>query len=126
MADGPLTITAPPASDAATLDDILFDCFEKIRQALVNHTPVVVVVADKDLLGHGDPVAAALAGALVGLVRALATEAHREDWQINALSVTDGSAPELRDEWIRRLSDPVGLTGELIRLGRLHLGRVPA
>jgi NAD(P)-dependent dehydrogenase (short-subunit alcohol dehydrogenase family) len=120
-----LVYEAPPAIEVDGLEEALLSAFGTIRGALAERRPVVVIVHDEDLLGHGSPGAAALAGGLVGLTRALATEGMREGWRINALAITAQSAPEERARWIDQLSQSAALTGELVRLGPLQLGRVP-
>jgi NAD(P)-dependent dehydrogenase (short-subunit alcohol dehydrogenase family) len=116
---------APSGVDLARLEDALFTAFSTIREALEQDQSVVVVVRDEDLLGHAQPADAALAGALVGLTRALATEGARAGWRINAIAVTADVDPIDQATWISHLSESPGLNGELVRLGPLHLGRVP-
>lgn len=115
------------AAREVTLDEVesaLVVAFHRARVALNNGRAVVVLVREEDLLGHGDPPAAAVAGALVGLVRALATEGVRNDWRVNALATTDAVSASDRSEWIDRLSDVHGASGVVVRLGQLHLGRL--
>ena len=83
-----------------------------------------MIVRDSDLLGHGDPADAALANGLLGLARAFAIEGRREQWVVNVLAVEEG-AEDASHSWVERLSDPQGVAGALIRVGDLHLGRVP-
>jgi len=125
MTGQPLVYEAPLGVGLEELEDTLFDAFDSIRSALAEASPVVIVVREEELLGHGEAGDAALAGALVGLVRALAVEGVRENWRINALSVTADVAPEHVIEWTLRLADPAAANGELVRLGNLHLGRLP-
>jgi hypothetical protein len=101
------------------LEDELCRAFEAVRDA---GEPVVVALPETDVAGAGDPVAAALAHGVIGIVRALAIEGRR----INALAVPAGLAPADRETWIERLAEPAGANGALIRLGTDHLGRVPA
>ena len=110
-----------PQSDLDRLDTVLLDAFRALRAALAEGRPAIVVLADADVSAHGDPVGAALAHGLLGLVRALATEGAREGWIVNALSVGEGADP---GPWIERLADPHDLRGALVRLGGEHLGRI--
>jgi NAD(P)-dependent dehydrogenase (short-subunit alcohol dehydrogenase family) len=110
------------------VDDIesaLLDAFRTLRAAVEAGQPAVVIVRDSDLLGHGEPADAAVAAGLVGMVRAFATEGTRDGWVLNALAVDPDVTATARAEWIARLSEPNGITGELVRLGPGHLGRIP-
>lgn len=118
-----LVYEAPAGIGIEGLEDALLDAFRAVRDAVSAGRPVVVIVRDADVLGHGEPADAALANALVGLVRAFATEGGRDGWRVNALSVPDGDE---RAAWVDRLADPQGVSGAIVRLGDLHLGRVPA
>ena len=112
----------------ASHDDVepaLRDAFLRARAALAEARAVVVVVREEDLLGHGEPAAAAVAGGLVGLVRALAMEGTRDGWAINALTVTDAVDATDRARWIERLGEPGTAAGAVVRLGALHHGRIP-
>ncbi|MBV9464806.1 MAG: hypothetical protein JO206_12025 [Solirubrobacterales bacterium] len=122
----PFVHAAPRGVGIEGLEAALLEAFQRLREALTAGRPAVVIVRDADLLGHGDPADAALANGLLGLVRALATEGAREQWIVNALAVDGEETDEAaQDVWVQRLSEPVGVTGVLIRLGDLHLGRVP-
>jgi NAD(P)-dependent dehydrogenase (short-subunit alcohol dehydrogenase family) len=107
------------------IEPALRGVFLRARAALADGLPVVVVVRDEDLLGHGDPAAAAVAGGVLGLVRALAMEGARDGWAINALAVTEAVDAADRARWIDRLGEPDAATGAVVRLGRLHHGRIP-
>ena len=122
----PATYTAPAGVGIELLEETLLDAFHALRDALAGGRPAIAVVRDADVLGHGEPADAALANALVGLVRALATEGTRDGWTVNALAVPDELDPDALSVWIDRLAHANGLTGGLVRLGDLHLGRVPS
>ena len=108
------------------LEDELARAFSIIRAALARGDVVVVALDEHAVEGGGDPVRAALAHGLLGLVRALATEGRNAGWQINALATPRGLDGEARLAWIDRLAEPAGASGTLIRLGTDHLGKVPA
>jgi NAD(P)-dependent dehydrogenase (short-subunit alcohol dehydrogenase family) len=116
-------VRAPATAAFETIDVELLGAFRALRDALASGRAAVVVLSDTHVAAHGEPADAALAHALLGLVRSLATEGARAGWVINALSVADGIDPE---PWIERLGDPGELRGGLIRLGDGHLGRIPA
>jgi hypothetical protein len=122
----PATYTPPSGLGIELLEETLLDAFHALRDAVTSGRPAIVIVRDADVLGHGDPAGAALANALVGLVRALATEGTRDGWTVNALAVPDELDPDALSVWIDRLAHANGLTGGLVRLGDLHLGRVPS
>jgi NAD(P)-dependent dehydrogenase (short-subunit alcohol dehydrogenase family) len=106
---------AAPA-DVDAVGTALREAFVSARDALDAEQPVLVVMPDGDLLGHGTPAACAQAAALLGLVRALAFEGVKEGWSINAVSRGDAADAELPD-----LS---ALSGQLVRLGTAHVGKV--
>lgn len=122
---GPFVFSAMAGVELAELDEALLRAFRAIREALIEGRAVIVFVSDSDLLGHGSPADAALAGGLLGLTRALATEGVREGWRINALAIADDIDPVELDAWTTRLAESTALNGGLLRLGNLHLGKVP-
>ncbi len=124
MTEGPLVYEQAAAVTLEALEDALLAAFLAARDALLADRVVVFVVRDEDLLGHGAAADAALAGGLVGMVRALAIEGVRDGWRINALALSASVTESDRDTWIQRLSEPSGATGELFMLGDLHLGKV--
>jgi hypothetical protein len=109
----PSVVRQPEIGGFDELEDALLQAF---RQLVSSDGPCVVVLRDADVAAHGDPVAAALAHALLGLVRALALEGRT----VNALSVDD---PDPDPAWIERLADSQGLNGQLVRLGGRGLGK---
>jgi len=121
----PVVYEAPRGIGVAGLEASILDAFHQLRDAVTGGRAAVVIVRDSDLLGHGDPADAALANGLLGLVRAFATEGVREGWVVNILAVDEGADDATRRGWVERLSDPQGVVGALIRVGPLHLGRVP-
>ena len=96
--------------------------FAQAREAVLAGRPVVVVVEDRDLLGQGTVAAAALATGLLGLARALALEGTRDGWRVSA--VARGDADEAA---LQRAIDWAGaapLSGQLLRAGSAHIGKV--
>jgi hypothetical protein len=100
------------------LEVALAAAFEATREALANRQPVLFVLHDGDLLGQGDVADAALACALLGLMRAAALEGSKEGWVVNAVTRRDTEAPPT--DAITSL----GLSGQMIRLGTDHIGKV--
>jgi hypothetical protein len=121
-----LHFDVPAVAELDRLEDELARAFGVLREALARGDRVVVTVADRDLQGTGEPIAAALAHGLLGLVRALAIEGRKPGWRINLLSTSADVVAEERAAWIERLGDPAGASGAVVRLGHEHLGRVPA
>jgi NAD(P)-dependent dehydrogenase (short-subunit alcohol dehydrogenase family) len=133
----------PLGDDPGAVTQALGAAFAAIREALEAQRPVVVVVAAGDLLGQGDPLDAAVATGLLGMVRTLAIEGAKPGWRINVVAgpglAEDGEkeefgvAPEAEaaDE-----EDPVALTigmlaqseltGQLLQAGGANLGKLPA
>lgn len=131
------------ADDPGAVTQALTAAFAAIREALEAQRPVVVVVAAGDLLGQGDPLDAAVATGLLGMVRTLGIEGAKPGWRINVVAgpgvAEDGEeeefgvAPEAEaaDE-----EDPVALTigmlaeseltGQLLQAGGANLGKLPA
>jgi NAD(P)-dependent dehydrogenase (short-subunit alcohol dehydrogenase family) len=133
----------PLGHDPGAVTRALTDAFAAAREALEAHRPVVVVVAAGDLLGQGDPLDAAVATGLLGMVRTLGIEGAKPGWRINVVAVPGvaaeqaegqlavAAADEAADE-----EDPVALTiamlaesqltGQLLQVGGANLGKLPA
>jgi hypothetical protein len=118
----PLVLHQVPVNDVAAVGRALDDAFDAVRAAVPAGRPVIVVVRDDDLLGQRSPEDAALATALLGMVRALATEGASRGWQLNAVSHRDGDGT--LEETLRWLGTAPGVTGQLLRVTTDHLGRV--
>jgi hypothetical protein len=97
--------------------------FEAIRAALAEELPVVVLVEDADLLGQGEVADAALATGLLGLARAFALEGARKGWKVNTVSRRGEEQEEAAADAASWLAAS-GLSGQLVRAGSDHLGRV--
>jgi len=133
----------PLGDDPGAVTRALTEAFAAVREALEERRPVVVVVAAGDLLGQGEPLDAAVATGLLGMVRTLGIEGARPGWRINVLAAPGiaahrgegalavAAADEAADE-----EDPVALTiamlaesaltGQLLQAGGANLGKLPA
>lgn len=133
----------PLGDDPGAVTKALTDAFLTAREALEGRRPVVVVVAAGDLLGQGDPLDAAVATGLLGMVRTLGIEGAKPGWRINVVAAPGvaaehgvgqlavAAADEAADE-----EDPVAvtiamlaespLTGQLLQVGGANLGKLPA
>ena len=118
---GALVFEQPEVADVAAVGRVLDEAFAALRDALLAGRAVIVVVRDDDLLGQRDPEAAALATALLGMVRALALEGKRQGWRVNALSHRGDQELE---ELIGWFAAGRNLSGQLVRATVEHLGRV--
>lgn len=120
----PLVIRQPSVGD--DLDRIgpaLTAVFAEVRAAVLDDVPVVLVLDDRDLLGQGTVGDAGVATGLLGLSRALALEGAKPGWRLNVVSHRGdayGSAVGEAVSWIGAST----LSGQLIRVGTDHLGRV--
>jgi hypothetical protein len=99
----------------------LSEAFSEMRSAVLEERPVVALLDDRDLLGQRTVADAALATGMLGLVRAFALEGARVGWQVNAL--THRGEEEEVDRLLALLAES-GLSGQLLRIGTDHLGRV--
>jgi NAD(P)-dependent dehydrogenase (short-subunit alcohol dehydrogenase family) len=119
----PALIVQPAVGDDLdAVTHVLTAAFEAIRAAVAAERPVVVLLSDADLLGQGDLGDAAVATGLLGLTRAFALEGARQGWRVNAVSHRGGEGPV--DESVGALATIPGLTGQLLRVGTEHVGKV--
>jgi NAD(P)-dependent dehydrogenase (short-subunit alcohol dehydrogenase family) len=99
--------------------------FAEIRAALEAGRPVTVVVDAGDLLGQGSPLDAAVATALLGMVRTLGIEGAKPGWRVNVVAGGAEDAAAI-DETVALLARSSSLTGQLLQVGGANLGKVPA
>jgi NAD(P)-dependent dehydrogenase (short-subunit alcohol dehydrogenase family) len=131
----------PLGDDPGEVTRALTGAFVAAREALGAGRPVAVVVAEGDLLGQGDPLNAAVATGLLGMVRTLAIEGAKPGWRINVVA-----GPGVAEDWQHLAvapeveaadeEDPVALTigtlaesaltGQLLQVGGANLGKLPA
>ncbi|MDE0675117.1 MAG: hypothetical protein OXI06_08580 [bacterium] len=101
----------------------LTDAFVLSREAARAGAPVVYVVASPDLLGKRGAGKAMVATGLLSAARDLAQETAKAGIPTNVLAVVEDAQPQTVANWIARLLDDPGATGELVRLGSIHLGK---
>jgi hypothetical protein len=117
----PLIFSQPRAAELDAIAGLLTEAFAAARDAVVAERPVVFLLDDRDLLGQGEVADAAVATGLLGLVRALALEGAKPGWRVNAVSHRDEEeAARGAAEWLAGSA----LSGQLIRVGAAHLGKV--
>jgi hypothetical protein len=101
----------------------LTGAFSMLRGAVLDGRPVVLVLDDRDLLGQGGIADAALATGMLGLLRAFALEGAKPGWRVNAVTHrgdADAAAVKEAVAWV----GGSGLSGQLLRVGTDHLGKV--
>lgn len=117
-------IGTPRGATSETLAEELLAMFRRALSILDAGRPIVAIVEEQDILGHGAPFDAAAAHAVVGMVRALAIEGAGKGWRINALSVTPDTTHLDRARLASCLTSSAAASGTLLRLGSEQLGRV--
>lgn len=118
-----------PARDVPGWDEALAElqeCFRLTRDAATRGDPVVYVVSHDDLLGRRGALGAMLAAGLVSAARSLALETRKSGVPVNVVATTAGTEPGTTARWVLRLlaESGDGVTGEVVRLGGDHLGKV--
>jgi hypothetical protein len=116
-------IIEQPAADLDSVTKVLTEAFVAVKEAVSAERPVVVLLEDGDLLGQDGIIEASVATGLLGLVRAFALEGAKPGWRVNAVShrgADDLVAAREAAEWLAG-SD---LSGQLIRVGTGHIGKV--
>lgn len=97
--------------------------FQAAHQAATAEESFVFVVHQDDLLGRRGPAGAMLACGLLSAARTAAIEGSRRGWSANVIAVGE-TFDRSKIEQIAEHLDAEGLTGETIRLGPSHLGKV--
>jgi NAD(P)-dependent dehydrogenase (short-subunit alcohol dehydrogenase family) len=116
-----------PAALGDDLDAVtptLTGAFAEIRAALDAGRPVAVVLDAGDLLGQGSPLDAAVADALLGMVRTLGIEGRKPGWRVNVVAGGADDAAAI-EETVALLAGS-SLTGQLLQVGGANLGKLPA
>ena len=103
--------------------DEMTEAFVLSREAARAGAPVVYVVESADLLGRRGAGKAMVATGILSAARDLAQETVRAGIPVNVLATDESTEPGVVANWIARLLDRPGTTGELIRLGSTHLAR---
>ena len=110
--------------DPAAVTATLTDAFAQVRDAVEAGHPVVVVLAARDLMGQGDPLDAAVATGLLGMVRTFGIEGAKPGWRVNAVAGGDDDAAV--DATVAMLAGAEHVTGQLLSVGGANLGKLPA
>lgn len=116
-----LAFAARPVEDWDGVEDELAEAFRLTRQAAAAGESIVYLVHSADLLGQRGAPAAMLACGLLGCARAMALEGRRTGVRANVLAY---ERPEGLEPWLSLLLERPDVTGEVVRLGSSHVGRV--
>jgi NAD(P)-dependent dehydrogenase (short-subunit alcohol dehydrogenase family) len=121
----PLVLRPEPAGDdPGAVGAALTGAFVAARDALEAGRAVVFEVGTGDLLGQGDPLDAAVATGLLGMMRTLAIEGAKPGWRVNV--VAGGAEDDAAVEATVALLGSSSLTGQMLQLGGANLGKLPA
>lgn len=116
--------TSDPA-DWPALEAELDEVFRLTQQAVLAGDPIVYVVHEPSIWGHGAPLRAALATALMGGARSAAVEGARSGLVANVVATDEDVDPAQLSDTIEFLLTS-GLTGQVLTCGTTHLGRPAA
>lgn len=97
--------------------------FEIAREAATQERSFVFVVRQDDLLGRRGAGNAIVAAALLSAARTAALEGVRKGWTANVVAIDEDAEPEIVENWVSRLLEEGGVTGEVIRIGPGHIGK---
>jgi hypothetical protein len=124
-ADG-LVFVAEPRGDPGfeRLERELLECYRLTHRAAAAGAPVVYVLSAAHLLGQGGVSGAALAGALLSGMRALAMEGARGGTRANGVAVAEPLDMASVGRWVAALLRDESVNGELVRVGGAQLGKV--
>jgi hypothetical protein len=115
-----------PPADFPALERELLAFFRLSREAFEAGEPIVYVLSQPDLLGQRGALGAMRAGALLSAARTLALEGARTNLRVNAVALAENADAEQAATWIRHLLADGGVSGELVRVGGGHAGKVLA
>ena len=123
--DGVVLAADPdPPADFVVLERELLRFFRASKEAFETGAPIVYVLSLADLLGQRGALGAMRAGALLSAARTLALEGARANLRVNTVALGDGASDEQAATWIRHLLADDGVSGELVRIGGGHAGKV--
>jgi NAD(P)-dependent dehydrogenase (short-subunit alcohol dehydrogenase family) len=117
--------TAAVGDDPGAVTAALTDAFLRIREAVEAGRPVVVVLGARDLMGQADPLDAAVATGLLGMVRTFGIEGAKPGWRVNAVAGGEDDAAAV-DATVATLASAEHVTGQLLSVGGANLGKLPA
>ena len=124
VSEGAVLAACDLPADWHSVEERLVDAFRVARECAAGGAPLVYVVHAADLRGSRSALASALATAVIGCARAVVFEFQREGAVANVLAIPDDVDRSRAARVIEGLlRDPV-LTGELLDLGSIKLGRL--
>lgn len=113
----------PVGDDLDAVTPALTGAFAAVREALGAGRPVAVVLDARDLLGQGSPLDAAVATGLLGMVRTLGIEGAKPGWRVNVVAGSEGDEDAV-EETVALLARSSSITGQLLQVGGVNLGKV--
>jgi len=113
----------PVSDDWVEVRAELERAFVMSRAAAQSEESFVYVVHNDDLLGRRGVGNAMVATGLLSAARTAALEGSRKGWTANVVAHDDDVAPAEIEDWVERLLDSKGVTGEVVRVGPGHIGK---
>jgi len=110
---------APSLTDVATQ---LHDAFVASRDAIESAEAVVFIANAPDLIGQGSVEDAAVAGGLLGLMRALMFEGGTKGWHVNLIAVDRGE--EADPELLAAAGAVASINGQVLNASVASIGKV--
>lgn len=109
---------------ATSLEDVGHQLREAFTaaQAAAAAESLVLVVSAPDLLGQGSLEDAAVAGGLLGMMRALVLEGRKKGWHVNVIAVEPGATVD--DDLLEAAAAVAALNGVVLNAGSGHVGKV--
>jgi hypothetical protein len=110
---------APSLTDVATQ---LHDAFVASRDAIESAEAVVFIAKAPDLIGQGSVEDAAVAGGLLGLMRALMFEGGTKGWHVNLIAIDRGA--EADPELLAAAGAVASINGQVLNASVASIGKV--
>lgn len=110
---------APSLTDVARQ---LHDAFTASRNAIEAGAPVVFVANGPDLLGQGSVEDAAVAGGLLGLMRAMMFEGGSKGWHVNLVALDSGAEPD--QDLLHAAATVPSINGQVLNSSSGSIGKV--
>jgi hypothetical protein len=112
-------------TEISSLQDVsrqLDEAFLIARDAIASDEPLVIVAFAADLLGQGSVENAAVAGGLLGLMRAIVFEGATKGWHVNMVAIDRESVPD--DEVMNCAGTLKVLNGQVLNLSSGQFGKL--
>ncbi len=124
-ADGPAAFAPPePLEMWGEAEDALVEAFHATQAAAREGRPIVYVVRAGDVLGHGEPLAAAVAVGLVSGARAVGVEGVERAGRASVLACDDDADAAQVARGVALLADEAVGPGQVLFAGTAHVGKL--